>query len=148
MNKKSLDEMQHQRKNKIGNQTFLVLLYLLLLDAGLYGFGFRWISYPANVMVILIICCGSYVVRLIKNNAYVGPSTEEEKPILKVFLPVFFSVSIAMAVIVLLKNANFSNANQINDMSAPILFITSSIGIIIAIVIGIIKKIQNKNDLE
>jgi len=39
MNKKGLDEMQVQRKNKIGNQTFLMLLYVLMLDVGLHGLG-------------------------------------------------------------------------------------------------------------
>ena len=66
-------------ENKIGNQSFIMLLYLLLFDAGLYGFGFRWVSYPANIMIILTVCSGIYVVRLITGNAYVGPSTEKQK---------------------------------------------------------------------
>ncbi len=75
MNKKGLDEMQVQRRNNIGNQVFLMLYYLLMIDAGLYAYGFRWVSYPANVVIILTICAGAgiYVVRLIKANAYVGP---------------------------------------------------------------------------
>lgn len=148
MNKKGLDEMQLQRKNKIGNQTLLILFYLLLLDAGLYGFGFRWVSYPSNVMIILSICSAVYVVRLIKGNAYVGPSIDKEKPILKVVLNVIVAVSIAIAIIVLLKNASFSNNNEIDDMAAPILFITTAIAIIIIVTTGIIKKIQNTNDGE
>jgi len=80
MSKKGLDEMQMQRKNKIGHQAFMMLLYLLMLDAGLYGFGFRWLSYPANIMVILMFCAGIYVVRLITGNAYVGPSEEKQNP--------------------------------------------------------------------
>ncbi|MDW7730152.1 MAG: hypothetical protein SCJ94_09150 [Bacillota bacterium] len=55
MNRKGLDEMQVRRKNKIGNQAFIMILYLLMLDMGLYGFGFRWLSYPTNVMIILLI---------------------------------------------------------------------------------------------
>ena len=148
MNKKGLDEMQFQRKNKIGNQTFLMLLYLLLLDVGLYGFGFRWVSYPSNVMIILSICSAIYVVRLIKGNAYVGPSTDKEKPILKVVLNVIVAVSIATAIIVLLKSTSSSNINHIDAMAALILFTTATIAIIIAVTTGIIKKIQNKNDRE
>ena len=146
MNKKGLDEMQLQKKNKIGNQTLMLLLYLLLLDAGLYGFGFRWVSYPANVMILISICSSFYVVRLIKENAYVGPTTNEEKPILRVVLSVFAAVFVAIVILVLLKNASFSNSNQVDEMTAPILFITSAIALIIAVTVGIIKKIQNKND--
>lgn len=146
MNKKGLDEMQIQRKNKIGNQAFVILLYLLMLDTGLYGFGFRWVSYPANVMIILTLCAGFYVVRLIKDNAYVGPSVEKERPVLKVALTVFVSVSVAMVILVLLKNAGFTSPEQIDDMSAPILFITSFVAITIAVVTSLIKRNQNRKD--
>jgi hypothetical protein len=148
VNKKGLDEMQLQRRNEIGNQSFLLLLYLLLLDTGLYGFGFRWVSYPANIMLILSICSAVYVVRLIKGNAYIGPSSDKEKPILKVILNLIIAVSVATVIIVLLKNTSFSNSNQINDMAAPVLFITAAIAIIITATVGIIKKIQNQKDLE
>jgi hypothetical protein len=146
MNKKGLDEMQLQRKYKIGNQGFVMLLYLLLLDTGLYGFGFRWISYPANVMIILTLCSGIYVVRLISGNAFVGPFAKNEKPVLKAVLTALCSVSVAAVIIVLLKNAGFSNAGQIDDMSAPILFITAATGLIIAAVTGVIKRKQNRDD--
>ncbi len=145
---KGLDEMQVQRKNKIGNQAFLILMYLLLLDAGLYGFGFRWISYPANIMIILTICSGIYVVRLITGSAFVGPTTDKRKPLLRVFLTVLFSVLVASTIIVLLKVASFSNNSQIDDMSAPILFNAAAIALIIAVITGVIKNIQNKDDSE
>ena len=35
MNKKGFDERQVQKRNAIGNQAFIMLLYLLMLDAGL-----------------------------------------------------------------------------------------------------------------
>lgn len=147
MNKKGLDEMQVQRKNKIGNQAFLMLLYLLMLDAGLYGFGFRWVSYPANVMIILSICSGIYVVRLITTNAFAGPSAEKEKPFLKVFLTTILAVAVSIAMF-LLKNASFSNSNQIDDMAAPLLFITASVAIVIAVTTIVINRIQNKDGSE
>ncbi|MFX4262450.1 hypothetical protein ACOBQJ_09625 [Pelotomaculum propionicicum] len=146
MNKNGLDEMQTQRKNKIGNQTFLMLLYLLLLDAGLYGFGFRWVGYPANIMIILTVCSAVYVVRLIAGNAYAGPSAGKEKTVLKAVLAVFIAVFVAACILVFIRVAGFSNSNQIDDMAAPILFITAFIALIIAITTSIIKRIQNKND--
>lgn len=148
MNKKGLDEMQLQRKNKIGNQAFLMLLYLLLLDVGLYGFGLRWLSYPANIMVILSICSTIYLFRLIKGNAYVGPIPEEEKPVRKAVLNVMVALSVAMVIVFFLKNTSFSNSAHIDDMAAPILLITAIVGIIIVVTTSIIKKIQNKNDRE
>lgn len=152
MNRKGLDEMQLHRRNKIGNQAFLMLLYLLMLDAGLYGFGFRWVNYPANIMIILTVCSGIYVVRLIAGNAYVGPSADEEKPLLKALLTVIFTtfvaVAVAGAVLVLVRTANFSNINQIDDMAPQILFISAAVAIIIAVTTTIIKNIQNKNDTE
>jgi hypothetical protein len=148
MNKKGLDEMQLQRKNKVGNQSFLMLLYLLMLDAGLYGFGFRWVSYPANIMIILTICSAVYVVRLIKGNAYVGPLTDKEKPVLKVVLTIVGAILFAMAITLLLKDRGFSKDNMIDNMTAPILFITSITGIIIVAITSIIRKIQNKDDTE
>lgn len=148
MNKKGLDEMQLQRKNKIGNQTFLLLFYLLLIDMGLYGFGFRWVDYPNNIMIILMLCSGFYTVRLIMGNAFVGPYAKKDKPILKAILTVLVAIFIATAIIILLKNADFNSESQIDELSAPILFITSAVAIIITVLIGFIKKVQNKEDKE
>lgn len=80
MDRSGLDEMQQSKRNKIGNQCFLLLLYLLLIDGGLYGFGFRWVEYPANIMILLTLCSGIYVVRLIAANAYVGPNKGKTGP--------------------------------------------------------------------
>lgn len=148
MNKKGLDEMQIQRRNNIGSQAFLMLLYLLLIDAGLYGYGFRWVSYPANVMIILTVCAGIYVIRLIKASAYVGPSTKNEKPVLKILISGLVSVLVAMGIIILLKNAGFTDVEQINDMSAQILFIAGFGGIVAAVITVVINRIQNKDDGE
>jgi len=119
-----------------------------MLDAGLNGFGFRWVSYPANVMIILSICSGIYVVRLVSANAFVGPSTEKEKPFLKVFLTMVLAVAVSVAILVLLKNANFSNPSQIDEMAAPLMFITAGVAIVIAVTTIIINRIQNKKDIE
>lgn len=148
MSKKNLDEMQVQNKNKIGSDTFLLLMYLLLLDVGLYGFGFRWISYPANVMIVLSICSTIYLFRLIKQNSYVGPSSQYDNPVLKGVLIVVGSAAVGLVTIFLLKNVNINHSTQIDNQSAPILFIVVTVSIVIIVGISIIKKIQNKNDME
>ena len=148
MMKKGLDEMQLQKKNRIGNQAFLMLLYLLLLDMWLYGFGFRWLSYPANTMAIVSVCAAIYVIRLIKEGAYVGPSPEVDKPVRTAVLTVLVAVSAAIAMILIMRNAGFGNSTQVDHMTAPILFITSAVAILIIVTVSVIKKMQNKDDRE
>jgi len=148
MSKKGLDEMQLSKRNKIGNQSFLLLMYLLLIDAGLYGFGLRWVSYPANIVLILTVCSGIYVIRLIKSNSYIGPLTGKEKPILKVTINILIAVVVAIVSIFLIKRSSFISTTQLDDMSAPILFITATIAIVILLVTSIIRQIQNKRDIE
>lgn len=74
MNKstKGLDEMQVQRRNHIGNQSFMLLFYLLLLDIGLRGFGVTWLEYPVNVFLIMIVVMSIYLIRLILAGAFAG----------------------------------------------------------------------------
>ncbi|MBP1762631.1 MAG: hypothetical protein H6Q64_2173 [Firmicutes bacterium] len=142
MNKNQLDEMQTQRKNNIGNQSFLLLMYMLMIDAGLYGFGFRWIDYPANIMIMVTICAGIYLIRLINSNAYVGPSTQNQRTVLRIMLTVGMTVAIAAGIVVLLKHTSFTNTTQLNEMSAPIMFITGAIALIVALVTLVIRRSQ------
>lgn len=147
MNKKGLDEMQLQKRNSIGEQAFTMLLYLLVLDVVLYGFGVRWIGYPANVMVILSICAGVYVIRLIAANAFVGPSPGSQKLLLKVVLTLLVPVLVSAAILLfLINNVSFSGPGNINDISAPLLFVTSGIAILIAAVAFAANEIKNRAD--
>ncbi|QUH25862.1 DUF6773 family protein [Serpentinicella alkaliphila] len=148
MNKNGLDEMQIMIKNKIGSQTFLLLMYLLLLDAGLFGFGFKWINYPANIMLIISFCSGIYVVRLISANAYIGPSNKKERPVLKVLLNMVIGTFSSIIIIIFLKNINTIDSQHIDEGTAPILFITAAIGILISSITAIIKRKQNKENEE
>lgn len=144
MYRNRLDEMQEQNKNKIGNQTFFLLFYLLLLDAGLYGFGFRWINYPANIILILTLCGGIYLIRLIYKNAYVGPSMGKEKTVFKVLLAIILSV----VCFLWLQGKGLEMNNALIDNTAIILFIASTILLIITMVVGLIRWKQNKNDRD
>ncbi|MFM9328301.1 hypothetical protein [Paenibacillus mesotrionivorans] len=81
MNKteKGLDEMQVKRRDHIGNQSFMLLFYLLLLDIGLRGLGVTWLDYPVNVFLIMIVVMSSYLIRLIAAGAYVGTVEKKAK---------------------------------------------------------------------
>jgi hypothetical protein len=73
-----LDEMQVQRRNKIGNNCFMVMFYLLFIDMGLNGVGINWIVYPMNVYIIITSCMGYYLIRTIWAGAYLGVSSRNK----------------------------------------------------------------------
>ncbi len=146
MTGKGLDEMQVQRKNKIGNQAFLMLFYLLLIDIGLQGFGFQWLEYPENVMVILMTCSGIYVVRLILANAFVGPAPEKQNPFLRVLITVILSLAVAAIILLLMKNAGFSDLAEVERRTAPIMLGTAGVAVVISVTTIVVNRIQNRKD--
>lgn len=79
MNSKDLDEMQLARRNHIGNQSFMLLFYLLLLDIGLHGLGVEWLAYPLNVFLIMFGCMFHYLIRTILAGAYSGKERRDGK---------------------------------------------------------------------
>ncbi|OPL08557.1 MAG: hypothetical protein AVO33_10020 [delta proteobacterium ML8_F1] len=145
-NHSGLDEMQQQRKNRIGNQSFLLLMYLLLIDGGLYGFGLRWIEYPGNIMLIISLVSGIYVVRVIINQAYVGPRPEIQRPVRRMLVMVFLAVAVAMATLGVLAFLGTVKVNELKDMTAPLLAITSLSALMVAGLTGLIIKRQNKDN--
>ena len=71
--REQLDEMQVRIRDRIGNQSFMMIFYLLLLNIGLEGFGIRWLPYPMNVFLIMLFSMGLYLVRTVWSGAYAGP---------------------------------------------------------------------------
>lgn len=147
MRKNELDEMQVQKRNRIGNQAFMLLFYLLIIDIGLYGFGFKWLKYPTNVFIIMLSCMTYYLVRIIWNNAYIGPKAANKLSGKKVI----FIVAIAMAIsamIIFISKKNFIKTQPIDgsDNGALILFVFSSVSLVIALIVSIISKRQNKDE--
>jgi Flp pilus assembly protein TadB len=146
--KNQLDERQKARRNSIGNQMFLLMFYALLLDVGLSGAGIRWLEYPVNVMVILIVCMGIYLVRLIAHNAYVPDNTKNRKTVVIIIVAVVLAIALAYVSIRLFgQPENMTTAGE-KDNSALILFIVSAIGLIIALVVALIQKANNRKDAD
>ncbi len=145
MNKSNLDEMQLQLRNRIGNQSFLLLMYILLIDVGLYGFGFRWISYPANIVIILTIVSGSYVVRLILSNAYAGTSYKEQNTAKRSILMAVL-IAIAAAMMAFFIKSRGIAVESTNDGGAIILVLASIVSLSIIGISSFIKHRQNKDD--
>lgn len=146
MNRTKLDEMQLQKRNMIGNQAFMLLFYLLLIDIGLNGFGFYWLQYPMNVFVIMQGCMAYYLIRLIWHNSYVGPKTNVKSIGRNIGLVIGIAVSVAgIAVYLGQDSLNVSNSNG-GDSGGMILFVSSIILFIMLAVISLISKWQAKSD--
>lgn len=142
-----LDEMQKERRNSIGNQMFMLLFYALLIDGGLYGAGLRWLNYPANIMVILMVCMCIYLVRTITANAYLPPKAQNRKHIVFLIMLTAFSVVAAIAAVNLLQHVPDQSVVEVaDDYSAIILFIISVVALLISLVAVIINKVNNKKE--
>jgi hypothetical protein len=145
-NKNGLDEMQRARRDKIGNQSFMLMFSLLMLDAGLYGFGLRWLAYPANVICIITVCMIIYLARVIASDSYLSPKAQGSTPIMRLTPIVVFSIIMAIAAAILSGRLSFLRiVRSPEDNSAIILFIVSFVGLIIALIVTIIKRVNNKD---
>lgn len=147
MRKNELDEMQLQKRNKIGNQAFMLLFYLLMINLGLYGFGFRWLQYPTDVFVIMMACMTYYLTRIIANSSYVGPQ-QSSKRINRKTRYFAGAAGFLAAITAFILQKYFVNASATNgdDNGAMILFVFSIVMIIIVAGVKIIANRQNKND--
>lgn len=146
LGKDGLDEMQKQVRDKIGNQSFFLMFYLLLLNTGLSSMGLQWVNHPMDIMIILVGVMGLNLVRIILKNAYVGPTTKKRS--VKGLL-LAAGISIAIAVLIMatdLRTLLNVQTQPATDNSAMILFIISSVTLVIALVVTLIKKKQNKDE--
>jgi hypothetical protein len=148
MNKKGLDEMQVSVKNKIGSQMFGLLYFLLLFDAGLYGFGFRWAAYPANVMILVTFCGGLFVTRLIKANAYVGPAGKSEKPVRKVVYTMVAAGVVAAGTLLLTKALGLEVTSRVEEFAASAFVISVLVAGAIGVIVAVVEKKQNRQSGE
>lgn len=140
MNKQNLDERQVSVKNKIGSQSFLLLAFLLFADAGLYGFGVRWLPYPANIVLILTACLFIFLVRTIRANAYAPPGQAKKNPYL-VIAAIGAAVAAAAAVAFLFgKDAGAGVPAE--SGGGLILFIISLVMIVVVGVVLVVKRRQ------
>jgi FtsH-binding integral membrane protein len=132
--------MQKERRNKIGNQMFMLMYFALLIDSGLYGAGVRWLDYPVNVMVIISFNITIYLVRLISLNAYHPPKTHN-RTVITLILAITFSIALAIALSIS-QIAKITNGN-----SRILLFIICAVALIGISITAVIKKINcNKDD--
>lgn len=142
MNK--LDEMQKEKRNRYGNQSLFLMFYLLMLDCALYGLGLRWLEYPANVMVLITISMGVYLVRVIAGNAYLPPESRSTR--LRAKIIVVFAVLVAV-VATLLSGGLDLTASE-GDNSALMLFGVSAVALLIVLIVFITRAVRDKKEEE
>ena len=132
MNRNSkLDEMQIQKRNKIGNNCFMLMFYMLFTEAGLYQVGIKWLDYPLNVFVIITICMGYYLIRIILIGSYLGVRSgnkNSKNVIVGIIICIFLLIS-EISITIFLKG----NAKLFSNLSILIIIITLTVLIFLSI---------------
>ncbi|MCB8818899.1 DUF6773 family protein [Desulfosporosinus shakirovi] len=147
MSRINLDEMQVQKRNMVGNQAFMLLFYLLLIDIGLSGFGFRWLQYPMNVFVIMLGCMTYYLTRIIWNNSYVGPRPKNRNKNIGRKIALVLGVAAFVAgTVAYLNMDSLKKPISSGDKGAMILFVFSIVLFIVLGIVSLLTKWQARND--
>ena len=146
-NKNGLDEMQKAQRGNIGNQMFMIMFFALMFDCGLYGYGIRWLEYPANVMVIITVCMSIYLVRLIARNAYCPPQHNKRKSAITFIITIVLSILLGAGAAKFFAPIHAQIPGSPDDNSAVILMAVSGVGLLVAAIVAAVKKAANK-DIE
>lgn len=145
--KRGLDEMQRANRDRIGNQCFILMSYLLLLDTGLAGFGVRWLDYPASTMVIVTGSMAVYLVRIISAHAY--PLPEGQASRLRLVLVIVAAIAGAIVVVNRLAGSGalfVSQPDGSGGASAPILFIISAVALTVSLGVLALKTMEERRE--
>lgn len=102
------DERQVQTRNAVGNQCFLLLYFLLMIDLLLPNYGVKWAGSQMSILAIMTLCMGYYLIRIVWAGAYVSYRAENRK---KVYLIVGL-VSILTAAIAIIQKKKFLQENM------------------------------------
>jgi signal transduction histidine kinase len=153
MNKDEFDEMQVKIRDKIGRQMFTVLVLLLLLDALLYYLGFRWINYPFNIQVIVLVCCAFYGFRLALEGSLFGRKQLSGRSVtsvsgVSVISLIVTTVLCLVAIVVIgyfFKPSTLSSTSHIGTIPTIIIQVISWGTVIAMLVIQYVKQ-HHEND--
>jgi LPXTG-motif cell wall-anchored protein len=143
-NPNGLDERQREKRNRIGNQCFMLLLYALLLNVGLYGAGIKWFPYPADVIVIVTVVAFIYLARIIAGNAYLPPRSGKTLGRIKVIFLIVFSALTAAAGFLMGAGPSLGALPQTGDNTGYMLLMISAVTLVIALVMGLVQRLRNK----
>ena len=124
-NKDGLDEMQRERRNRIGSQMFELMSFALLIDISLHGLGIRWLNYPNNTMTIVLACSGIYLVRQIIAGAFQHPRIPKRKVTI---ITLVITIVLAVVAAITLLKLPAGTVENTDDYSAYIIFGISAAG--------------------
>jgi|LSQX01.1.fsa_nt_gb cation transport ATPase len=146
MKKELFDEMQTQKRNRIGSHSFSLLVILLMVDVLTYHLGIRWIEYPTNVFIIVLVCCAIFAVRTALDNALVAPKQKPGRTITLVLVAA--AISIAMVYWLMKVIDPTELVNNGSGIGAILLQLISWGALITVAVIFLIKRRQDKRNEE
>lgn len=138
--KEHFDEMQIQTRNKVGNQCFFMLNFLLMIDLLLPDYGVKWAASPITIVVIMFLCMGYYLTRIVWAGAYVSQRTENRK---HVYLMVGLLAVLTTIIAIIRKTNFFKESLNISDGGFLRLFIFFFVFIMIIVVSSIISRRKN-----
>jgi hypothetical protein len=145
MLKNEFDEMQSGKRNKIGIQSFFMLVFLLMIDMLLYNMGIRWVEYPTNVFIIVLLCNGIFLIRSILNGAFLAPKQKAGSYLVISIVTTVLSLAALVLVAIFVKP---HVAEKPTSGIGVILLLAISWGVIIAaaIIYSIKHHIEKRKD--
>ena len=149
MLKHDLDEMQLQKRNRIGTSAFVLLVYLLTIDIVLYGLGLNPLKYPVNLSIVLLVSASYFISRSIWVGAFIGPknvgSSSSKKTIILTVIAVFIAT---LSIFVSKKSLLQIHLLDENVASSFILLAVFIASIAVPIIISIIFSRRNNSSDE
>lgn len=70
------------QRNKVANQCFFLLFFVLMLDGLLYTIGVRWLPYPASNLVLISLCMIYYLLRISFQSTATPARTRVQGPVI------------------------------------------------------------------
>lgn len=144
MKQEQYDELQKQRRERIGSQSFFLIVMMLLLDIAVDSLGFRWMEYSTRVFLIVLVCSGVYTIRTITSGAFVAPGVSVSSAWIKVAGTLAVAAAVALVAFKLLgKDANSGTG----DNGSMILVLVSGGMLLASVVVAWIKR-KKDNEKE
>ncbi len=143
--RQGFDEMQRRGRDRIGNQLFALLYFLLMCNSLLHHYGVKWLEAPADSMVLATACMGVYIIRLIMMGAYLPARVQDTRKSLIAMIPVFIFAFILAGFLAKMagpRTPGDSGALSARDNS--ILMITLIVCWVVSIVVLAVKWRQSK----
>jgi hypothetical protein len=145
MRKAKYDEMQEQRRNRIGNQSFGLLAVLLMLYTVADYLGFKWVEFSSGVFIIVVVCIGVYALRSILGGAFAAPN----KSMASVWIIVLGTIAVAAAcVLVVAAFFKPDRASEPGDNSALIMAAVSGGFLVAGGIACLVKRIRENSKGE